>query len=496
MYDFDKDKDDKKKRLEIINEIANKILNSDFYVTTPDWVVYRFNREPPFIWVECEADLKKEIESVYFDKTNSYVVKEVIEKIKRNTIKKNLKLNSGSPHEVPCFDGVFNILNFTVRNYNPHTDFFTKYHPVKLGVDFGKVEPVANYYFVDEVDVPPEQWNDLQKSRGGGEYTCVYKFDLDKMNELIVAEKNPIGLFVCEVVEKGKSKFLFEWVGYCFYRGLPFQNFLVLVGNASTGKSSFLQILQRMAGLDWVSGRSIQDLSENRFAIIDLKDKLINIYPDLSPRALNDEAVVKVLTGDAFIFGEAKFKQPEIFHNYAKLIFSANELPTLKGYGSDALFRRMFIVKFPDPIAKPDVNIVEKLCTEENMRNFFLFCCWYFRDVLIKTKKFSYGLSVEERRDLYLQHTKSWEYFCDEYLVVDTNSTIYSDDLYNVYVTFCKKFKVKEYNRKWFFKFLNEKFKGVIHRGRSGELYNRAYYYENLAWVDEKKKELLGDEKL
>jgi putative DNA primase/helicase len=76
-----------------------------------------------------------------------------------------------------------------------------------------------------------------------------------------------------------------------------------------------------------VSGESLHRLLENRFASAELYGKLANVDADLSKEALKNTGILKKLAGGDYIAAEKKFLPAFKFVNYAKLLFSANEIP-------------------------------------------------------------------------------------------------------------------------------------------------------------------------
>jgi putative DNA primase/helicase len=74
-----------------------------------------------------------------------------------------------------------------------------------------------------------------------------------------------------------------------------------------------------------------------------------------------------LVSGDP-ITGEHKFGQPFTFTNYAKLIFSANEIPESDDK-SVALYRRWLIVHFDKIFQKgaEDTKLIKKLSAPEKL---------------------------------------------------------------------------------------------------------------------------------
>lgn len=145
------------------------------------------------------------------------------------------------------------------------------------------------------------------------------------------------------------TKFLFELMGYCFYRSYePFQLIAILQGSGGNGKSTFLNYLKRVLGVENVSNVTLQDLGSknNRFASSQLYQKEANIFADVDSSFLKSTGLLKSLTGGDRMFAEFKGQDPFMFENFAKLIFSANELPPFADF-SDGFERRLYVIPFP-----------------------------------------------------------------------------------------------------------------------------------------------------
>ena len=88
---------------------------------------------------------------------------------------------------------------------------------------------------------------------------------------------------------------------------------------------------------------TLQDLN-TRFAPTELLGKLLNACADLPKKALDQVDEIKKITGEDPVKGEYKGGKSFWFKSYAKLIFSANEMPINHDEKSDAFYRRMITI--------------------------------------------------------------------------------------------------------------------------------------------------------
>lgn len=172
------------------------------------------------------------------------------------------------------------------------------------------------------------------------------------------------------VNDKKIRSILEEILGYSILRDCRYSYSFILTGNGSNGKSSYLEILAALVGENNLSSLDLKELDQ-RFKTAELFGKLVNIGDDISKGCIKESSIFKKLATGERLNVERKGKDPFDFKNYAKLIFSANEMPRINDY-SNGLVRRLFIVPFN---AKFDITdddydplIRQKLISDESMQ--------------------------------------------------------------------------------------------------------------------------------
>lgn len=164
-----------------------------------------------------------------------------------------------------------------------------------------------------------------------------------------------------------------EMIGSCLYRSnaLAGGKAFILTGTGANGKSTFLDMVKRLLGIQNISVLDLKKLND-RFSTVMMFGKMANIGDDISDEFVVDTAEFKkIVTGqsiDAEHKGQPKFN----FDPYCKLLFSANSIPRIgKGRDSGAILRRLVIVPFnarftPDsPDYKPFIG--DDLKCQESM---------------------------------------------------------------------------------------------------------------------------------
>lgn len=172
----------------------------------------------------------------------------------------------------------------------------------------------------------------------------------------------------CELVDNTLDKLacgdlairslLEEAVGYCFFRRNELGKSFMLVGDgsrekgASNGKSTFLDMVKTVLGENNITSLDLAELNKD-FKNAELFGKLANIGDDIDDNFIPSSAVFKKLvTGDRILVSK-KYQDPFGFNNYAKLLFSANEIPKIKDRGG-AIQRRLVIIPFLAHFSKDD----------------------------------------------------------------------------------------------------------------------------------------------
>lgn len=147
-----------------------------------------------------------------------------------------------------------------------------------------------------------------------------------------------------------------------------------------------------------------------------------------------------IVSGDS-ITAERKFSQPFTFRNYAKLIFSANEIPESDDK-TDAFYRWWRIFHFDKKFlnGKEDPGLEKRLATPDEFSG-LLNLVLIGLPQLIKEGGFHDKNAEDTRRD-YEENTNDVHGFLYQECIVDITNPEYSTlatDAYASYVNFCAK---------------------------------------------------------
>lgn len=248
-----------------------------------------------------------------------------------------------------------------------------------------------------------------------------------------------IAQFLEEITGSENDHILLEEIaGSTLYRRPLYDKAFMLVGNGSNGKTTFLNLLISVLGVHNVSGKSLQELTQDKFARADLFGKLANIYADLTNSELTQTGHFKMLASSDLIDARRIYQKSFKFVNYAKMIFSCNVIPKTDD-DSKAYYRRWVIINFPNTFegATDDKNLLNKLTTEEELSGFFNVMIAALARVLSNTR-FTYNRTIEQTRRTYELMSDPTSIFADECVVIDMHSYVEKQKLYDTCVRFCE----------------------------------------------------------
>ena len=228
-----------------------------------------------------------------------------------------------------------------------------------------------------------------------------------------------------------------EHVGYLLYRKYSFQIAVLLIGPEDSGKSRLLELLRKFLGEENVSSVELQDLSSDHFASAELYQKYANICADISKTTLRYSGVFKMLTGGDLIDAQRKHQQRFRFVNYAKLWFSANEIPDTSDK-TNAFFKRWDFFELPNQFKgiNCNPNVIDEISTPEELSGFLN---WALEGLqrLLTNKKFTDIKTLEQRKEVWLLGSSSLYKFVKNCVVQeDFNET--KEDFYSAYTKYCQ----------------------------------------------------------
>ncbi|MGC9147775.1 MAG: DNA primase family protein [Infirmifilum sp.] len=379
------------------------------------------------VYTPCEVDLKRRIQEIanrkeeIFNKITGWVINEALRKVRDSTLE--------PLHYEPSIIAFKNTL-FDWDKFLQGSSIITS--SLMPNPNIVVFHQIPHRLVVDGSD----QVTGLDK------YSEVPTTTLEKIAESLC----PKSLKAFKDWVGDKWILLFEIIGYTLYPKYDLHKAIMLIGEGSNGKSTYLKLIKTILGSGNVSSISLQELSdpEQRFVAEKLYHKLANIYADLPEKPMKETGKFKILTGEDSITADRKFKDPITFTNYAKLLFSANELPSVSDM-TVAFWRRWLVIEFPNQFPE-DPAFFEKTFTEEEIEGIIFVSLLAFRNAWLK-RKFSFEESEADYKEMWLRNTNSVYAFISDLLnskiegyraEKDPEGKVDSSELYEIYTKYCE----------------------------------------------------------
>lgn len=288
-----------------------------------------------------------------------------------------------------------------------------------------------------------------------GKYPAEYKIKRSGL----VEEVEPLFFdhWISEAIpDPEDQRMLLEYLGYTMTLETNAQRFLMICGAGGTGKSTLLSLIESIIGVNNISSVSLQGL-QDRFAPAELYLKQANICADIPLTALSEIDMIKKLTGEDLITADRKFKSNLLFRSYARLFFSANDIPINLSDKTNALYRRMMILKMDHIPEEIDPDLLNKLKTE-------------IPNIITKVVEALYDASITEEANIINESTQSKKAVNEARKNSDTVEAFLSDrceigddfkigrsEIYGYYCNYCDNEGRKSVTKNTFYKQLRNR---------------------------------------
>ena len=245
--------------------------------------------------------------------------------------------------------------------------------------------------------------------------------------------------FFEDVLDKKRISILFDLISYSMYRGYPYEKLFILHGGGRNGKSTFLNLLTYILGTKNISAETPQDLASGDFSRGHLWNKMANISAELPYGTLDNTNTIKSLCGNDPIRCNRKFKEPFNFWNFAKLIFSGNELPTVNDK-TVAWGERLYIIQFLRTITREEKipNFYETLLTEEELSGLAWQCFQKLRMIKERGWVFEIDPDGDDQLKLYDELSNPLKKFLEEQTVESADGHIFKYEFKESFINWCK----------------------------------------------------------
>lgn len=246
---------------------------------------------------------------------------------------------------------------------------------------------------------------------------------------------------------------IIESMACCLLRTSRFEKAFMHIGSGSNGKSTFLSVLEKIIGRTNIAHVSPHALERERFASADLENKMLNVYADIVSETLTTTGKLKMVISGDEIFGERKHRDPFAFKPYAKLMFSANQLPDVEDQ-TNAMYRRWVIFKWDQKFEgkNQDRHLLSKLTEKEELNKIFSMLVQVAKTLINNDYKFRYEPTADDVRKIWQDHADPVESFIHDKCTKVSTTYITAVRLYQAYSAYCRDRQIDPKDRKYFYK--------------------------------------------
>lgn len=329
------------------------------------------------------------------------------------------------------------LLKISVRTYVEEKDFYKIVDINKIAVENGVIDLETGKLLPHNPD---------------------YYF-FNKLPIIYIPEKNCANIekFLKEIL-KDESDILViqELLGYLLYRKYTIKKAVMLTGTGDNGKSKLIELMRTFIGAENCTNLPPEKLESDPYAIGELFNKMANLGADIGDTYLKDLSLFKSLTGRDLVSGQRKFKNNINFENFAKFVFSANQLPNSKDK-TKAFWSRWVVLDLPYTFVSKkeydylkdktnykiaDEQIIDKITTPEEMSGLLNYAIKGLHR-LLQQKDFSFNKSTAEVEDIWLRRASSINAFIKDRIEVSSGEYILKDGFHEAYAEYCNQHKIK-----------------------------------------------------
>ncbi len=168
---------------------------------------------------------------------------------------------------------------------------------------------------------------------------------------------------------------------YCVLaKKVQYQKYLELIGSGGTGKSTLINLICALVGINNFITTDLVNLESNRFESANLKDKSLIVIND-SPQYRGKASVLKSITGLDPIRYEMKYlNSDKKFKISGLIIIAANESISISDYTSGLMRRRITLFLDTQPIVKRHLITMDFVTGDvtgefkDELSHFFHYC--------------------------------------------------------------------------------------------------------------------------
>lgn len=211
-------------------------------------------------------------------------------------------------------------------------------------------------------------------------------------------------------------------VGYLFTSGNRLNLLPMITGIAGGGKSVFANILTAIFGKDKIADLKLQEIEKNTHATSSLVNKHLNIIQDSDDSAINNNSLIKQLTGNDPLQVNPKHVDPFVLppEEVPKSILICNSLPYFKKL-EPALLERFLIIEFNVKFRgtdKEDSELLNKILGNPEEIEWFIYeSIQAYKEMVKNGEDFVLRKDGEETRKLVDKHQNPVNYVLNKLII-------------------------------------------------------------------------------
>lgn len=215
-----------------------------------------------------------------------------------------------------------------------------------------------------------------------------------------------------------------------------------LHGKSNSGKSVILDLLKKIAGEEFCSSVSFEQIA-SRLGTSHFFGKSLNVSgeaPDITAKRLD---IFKTIVGNDSIMAEHKGKDGFYMRNYALLIFAANNMPEIS-IPDEAYYNRLRIIRYNKPVYKSMwiKNLPERLY-KESLGTILNFAIEGLKQFIDNGMELTYIKTSDQYVDEYRNDANSFISFITQFVQYENGGVLLSRDLFGAYVEYCSQNMLK-----------------------------------------------------
>lgn len=281
--------------------------------------------------------------------------------------------------------------------------------------------------------------------------------------------------------DKDKINILQEFFGYCLTRDTKQHKALLLLGESRSGKSTILQTLRYVVGVNNCSSVPIKYIANPQHTPM-LINKLVNIDTDVSAKAAEFEAEFKTITSGEPVQTNQKYVSAFDFVPYCKIVMAANIFPKITDHSS-AFYNRLILIPC-DRVFSPEEQ--NRDLPKQLMGELSGVLNWAIEGLkrLVDRGKFE---ELDFMRDAVQEledENNPINMFFEEHVLIDMGSLIDKATMFDKYKLWCEKTKNFTLSKARFASCLFKKYHKYTPKQCRRSDGNRAWVWKNLNYVE------------